>query len=218
MAVFDRFLADLRRWGAWRTLWHRVASRVRRWLMIARVRTRALERDAPDEETRDGIVMRHATSNDLSKACADMPEQLSEDFVEKALRRGDVCVAAFDADAMVSFSWFSFSFAPAEEGTWVQLCKPYRYVFKSYTHPDYRGLRLQRALLFLLDADHLDQGYTHTIGYVESHNYASIAAGIAAGASWVGYAGFLKCFGRIYPFSTPGAKRHSFEFLSSADH
>jgi hypothetical protein len=183
--------------------------------MICRVRIRALAPDPPDYQTDQRFTLRQATRDDLYKASRDMPDQLSAEFIDASLCRGDVCTAAFDGLEMVAFSWFSFSCAPGQDGTWVDFDKPYRYIYKSYTRPDYRGMRLQPPLLFLLDGAHLDRGYTHTIAYVESHNYASIATGVAAGAKWVGYAGYVRCFGRVFPFRTRGTKRHTLRFLPS---
>jgi len=202
-------------WGLPRALWSRVAGALRPWMLIARVRIRAVEPEMLRQfPTAPGIEIREATEDELSRAAAAMPAALSSSFVIAARARGDVCAAAFDGPAMLSFSWFSFSEAPGPDGTIVEFSNPYRYIYKSYTRDEYRGMRLQQPVLFALDAEHLTKGYTHTIGYVETHNYASINAGVAAGAQWVGYAGYLRCFGRILAFRSPGARRHSFCFRS----
>jgi hypothetical protein len=87
-----------------------------------------------------------------------------------------------------------------------------RYVYHTYTRPEYRGRRLPAALNALDETEAAAQGRTHTISFVESHNYPSIAFGNRLGNRCIGYAGYVRLCGRPYPFRTPGARRHGFQF------
>ena len=69
----------------------------------------------------------------------------------------------------------------------------------------------------LTDALCLELGYSKSLGIVESHNYASIANSLRLGNQIVGSAGYFKLFGRVYPFRSRGARRHTFRFVRSAD-
>ena len=66
--------------------------------------------------------------------------------VDASLDRGNICAAAFDRDRMVAYVWRSFSTAPHTDGLWVTFERPYRYGYKAFTAPAYRGQHLQDAL------------------------------------------------------------------------
>ena len=133
--------------------------------------------------------------------------------VEAALSRGDICAAAFRNDRMVAYTWRSFSTAPHVDGLWVEFERPYRYGYKMFTHPDCRGQHLQEAIGGLTDAMCIERGYTRSISFVETHNYPSVATDLRRGNRRVGWAGYLKLFGWVFPFRSPGARRHTFRFV-----
>ena len=77
-------------------------------------------------------------------------------------------------DARVA--WRAFSPAPHSPGLWVAFEKPYRYGYKAYTRPEYRGRHLQKPIRLLADAYSIALGYTATVSYIELHNFPSMAA------------------------------------------
>jgi len=158
------------------------------------------------------FTTRIATEDDLAQACSEMSDQLSQDFVDAAFMRGDICCAVFKGPRMVCFQWSSFATAPVAQGLWVEFNKRYRYGYKTFTRPEYRGRRLSGMVNRFDDAQCNARGCTHTISYVETHNYASLAFGERLGNQRVGYAGYVRLFNRTYPFRTTGVKRHGFRF------
>jgi GNAT superfamily N-acetyltransferase len=192
-------------------LWASLMNRLRPVLMLSRVFVRELHEDDVTTQRDDGISVRVATGEDLQ--CAVQAGRLAGDFVEPALARGDICLAAFDGEALIAYVWRSFSAAPHADGLWVQVDMPYWYTYKAYTHPDYRGRRLSGLLTLFGDAVCRDRGYRRGVGFIETHNYPSIRANERLGSLTVGYAGYLKFGGRAYPFRTPGVKPHTFRFF-----
>jgi hypothetical protein len=61
-----------------------------------------------------------------------------------------------------------------------------------------------------------DRGHTHGIGFIDIGNYASIAAFARAGSVPVGIIGYVRLFGRVATFRTPGARRRGISFQRAA--
>lgn len=204
---------DVRRWGWTRALYAALMRRLRRWLVLCRIHSRPMQDRPTFLEDDPALPVRLLSRQDLLRAVEQMPAQLDRGFVEAALARGDVCAGAYDGDRLVSFVWRSFSMAPHEPGLWVEVQKPFRYGYKAYTHPDYRGRHLVSRIAVHTDRLCLERGFTHAVGFIETHNYSSITADLRHGNVLVGYAGYLHLFGRWLPFRTPGARRHGFRFI-----
>jgi len=212
MPSIREFKRTVDRWGLFRLLWAAFMHRVSPWLTLCQVQTR---RNAPREETsvtEGSLRIGLAARDDLYRAVAEMPDQLDADFVESALARGDICAAAFDDSRIVSFQWASFTTARVNDRLSVKFTEPFRYGYKGFTDPAYRGRRIAREVMLFCDSECLARGYTHTIVYVETHNYASIANLDRLGNRCIGYTGYFKVGRRYFPFRTPGAKRCGFRF------
>jgi len=177
-------------------------------LSVYRVEIRELGNTA--EEPVPGAEIRVATEQEIRKAQEDMPDQLSQTGISEALARGDVCVGGFVSEQMVSFVWRSYATTQHTDQVWVDFDPPYRYGYKSYTKPEFRGRRL--LSLAASDPICIARGYTYGMSFIETHNYPSIRVNHRYGNKLVGFAGYMNLFGRIYCFRTPGARRHTFRF------
>jgi hypothetical protein len=186
--------------------------RLRSWVVLCHVVVRPLRSDIPTNAGQPGIATRVMTADDLQRAQASSPEHFQPDFVAAAAARGDRCVGAFDGDRVVSYFWMSFTTAPVGAGLWVRIRPPFRYGYKSFTDPGYRGRKLLDSVALPGDEHCRAQGYTHNISYIETHNMASVTSSLRRGTVFVGYAGWLNVFGRAWPFRSPGARRHGFSF------
>ncbi len=195
--------------------------RVRRLLKLLGVRlyvvrSRALRRDPPAPQLPPDLRVGIIDAATLLRATEDPELRLPRDFVESALARGDVAFGAMHGGRLVAYMWRTFTDAPHENGLWVRSRLPYRYGYKAFTHPSYRGQHLNAAISFSSDGYFLERGYTHDVGFVDIWNRSSIATGKYKGNSVIGYAGYLIWFGRCLPFHTPGVKRTGFEFFVPA--
>lgn len=198
------------RWGFSRSVYAWIMDSIRPWFMLAQVTVRPLWAEPPKTPLPDSVSIRVATPDEIARAMLEMPDQLNPEFVESALARGDYCSAVFDGEKMVGFGWRSHTTAPHGDGLWVGFEKPYRYGYHAYTRPEYRGQHISDPRV----ADWLSvaRGARFTVGFTETHNFASIRRNRRYGNKRVGYAGYFKIFGKPYPFRTPGAKRHTFRF------
>ena len=210
----EKFQSAAERWGYFQAFWAGVAVRLRRWFMLCQVQVRPNQSVGDADVSHDGIEVRLASKDELLAAANDLPKQLDAAFVHAALARGDLCAAAFDSAGMVGFQWASFSTAEVSEQLGVEFPSSCRYGYKGFVRPDYRGRRIAWRVMRYLDSECLRRGYTHTIVYVETHNYASLANLRRLGNECIGYAGFIKTGRRYHPFATPGARRHGFRFYT----
>jgi ribosomal protein S18 acetylase RimI-like enzyme len=74
---------------------------------------------------------------------------LSRELAERAGRGLDLCYAAIHGDRLASFGWYALHSVEAEHGAGIALAlaPDMAYAYDGFTHPDYRGLRLQRVCL-----------------------------------------------------------------------
>jgi hypothetical protein len=212
MAHLVNFPGSVERWGLFHAIYHGIMRRLRTRLAVCRVHVRPLSSASTSPEPIEGITVRVATHSELLRGAEQMPDQLDAESIAAALGRGDLCVAAFEGCRMVAFVWRSFSTAPYSDGLWVAFEKPYRYGYKAFTRPEYRGRRLQNPIALLTDELCVERGHGYAIGVVDTHNYPSIASDASRGNRLVGFAGYVKVFGRAYPFRSFGARKHRFRF------
>jgi len=205
------------RWGVAATLWARLMGRLRRWLVLCRIQARDLPYGPAPTELEDGFSIRVASIADLHRAAQELPNQLTREFIDAATSRGDLCFAVFQGERMVAWVWRSFSIAPHADGLWVRVDPPNCYSYKSYTQRNFRGRRLIGRLTLYADQVCRDNGCEHSVGFIETHNYASIRANTRLGSQRVGFAGYVKVRGRSYPFRTPGVIPHTFRFYRHAE-
>jgi hypothetical protein len=212
LADWTTLRADCARLGLGRMLYRTLMSRLRPWLMLARLHIREICHDRPIEFPDDGIVIRVMTAQDFERACVSSPKLFDPEFVAAARARGDLCLAAYDGERLAAFFWRSFSTAPVAEDLWIRVTPPCRYGYKAFTEVDYRGRHLQQRLTEISDVMGLDRGCTHTVSFVETHNFPSLIAATREEVRLVGYAGYVRLFGRVMPFHSPGARRHGIRF------
>jgi len=195
----------MERWGLRRTLLIRLASALQRYtgVHIHRINVRPLERRSTGEHLPAGVTVRVATPENLLEASEDPELDLSPEFVRDALARGDVAFGAFECERLVAYLWRTFTAAPDEAGLWTRVGPPYVYAYKAFTRASHRGKRIHAAITFLADAYLLDRGFAFEVGYTETTNYSAIRVADLLGRRRIGYAGYVKWFGRIVPFRTP---------------
>jgi hypothetical protein len=150
-------------------------------------------------------LVRHAINPELD---------LSPDFVDGAIRRGDICIGALSGEKLVSYTWHSENPVPAEKGLWVSPDWPTFYRYKTFTLPAYRGLRIPLLLHAAGDRQAIARRHAEIISYVRINNFASIRSTMRSGGQRVGYAGYLAIPGHPLPFRTAGAAQHGFQFTA----
>jgi L-amino acid N-acyltransferase YncA len=133
-------------------------------------------------------------------------------FLER-IQSGQRCYAAFVADRLASVSW-------AAQGTptlWAfnadfRIGDDVVYVFDSYTHPDFRGRRLQASIFQAIRLDHEDRKVRKAVTFVAATNTANLRSRARLGFVISGAVRRLRVGPWIWYFSSgnaPELKRHS---------
>ena len=183
-----------------------------------RVRVRPLDLPAPARaKVPERINIRQASADELLAATEDPELGISQAFLERARTRGDRCYAAFDDGQIVAYVWRSTAVAPHEADVGVEVSMPYVYGYKGLTRPTHRGLGLNVALVAFAGLDYLEAGYTHLAAFVALYNLASKANSQENGFAHIGFAGYLRWFGRVLPFRTGLPRRIGFRFIPTAN-
>ncbi len=205
---FDHLLSDYRRWGLLRAVSIRIMSVIRRYagVHLYRVFVRPLASGHTPVEAHPQISMRIARPEELYKAAGGAELDLNPDFIRGALERGDTAFGAFDGEDIVAYGWRTCSSAPHADGLWVAVGAPYGYAYKAFTRESHRGRHLACALSFFGDTYSQEWGHTANLSFVELSNYSSLSLQRAKGGEAIGYVGYAKWFGCVFPFGSPGAK------------
>lgn len=196
-----------------RRLQRRLALALKPWLFVSVIYVR----DCRDEQIKpppDGFTARFLGPDELLEYCGAPGYHLSETSVAGAFARGDVCTGMFHGNRLVAYMWRSTSLAPHTEDVWVRTRKPYRYGYKALTLTEYRGQHLPEYLAPVSGPYYIERGYPYSIGFVETHNFASRQSELRRGSHAVGYAGYLSLSGRTFTFRTKGVRNTGFAFVA----
>jgi GNAT superfamily N-acetyltransferase len=145
---------------------------------------------------------------------------LDETFLAAAQARGDLCVTNYHDGELVGFAFITHSRAPVSAQLDVLVPKGFQYVYKGWTHPDYRRTNLGKARMYLRHGLLLADPTLRGISYVETHNYPSLLHGYRPPIErslHLGFCGSLTLFGRERPFNTRRARWIGFELVRRSD-
>ena len=204
-----------RRWGWSRAMFILMMKGLGKILgiHIHSIWTRPLTSSPPDPNLPPGVSLRILDRATLLAASKDPELQMSCAFVESALARGDVAFGALDGTTLVAYMWRTVSVAPYADALWIKVEHPYRYGYNSFTRPKYRGRHINSALSFFSDAYFLERGYTKHINFVDVSNLSSLATRKYRAEERIGFAGYVKWFGRYFTFRTPAVRKTGFELF-----
>ena len=210
--MLSQWRSHLSRWGLMRTSYAVIMTGLEHCgFHLCQIDTRPLEAEPslaiPIPEA---FELRILSRQECLTHRSHMP--MSVDFINSAFERGDLCAGALYKDKLVAFVWRSFSTAPHLSRVWVAFAAPHRYGYKAYTCPQFRGQRLHNLLSKFSDPACLERGVSKTVGFVKTHNFASINSVRRNSGQLLGYAGYIQ-IGRFFAsFCSPGVKSSGFRF------
>ena len=105
------------------------------------------------------------------------------------------------------------SIAPFRDGLWIRIGSPLHYVYKSYTRTTHRGKGIHVAITRVADRHMMELGRPAEVGFIDIANIQSLGAARSLGRLKVGWAGYVKLFGRCCTFRTPGVAATRSEFF-----
>lgn len=110
---------------------------------------------------------------DVGRLAAQLPGELSPEFLAGAERRGDLCYVIVDDGRLASFGWYAPETAYLY-GRRLGFSRDFVYMYHGYTHPDYRGQRLHALGLAGALSRFCDVGKRAIISTVNATNYRSL--------------------------------------------
>jgi hypothetical protein len=158
---------------------------------------------------------RFATRDEVLGHCS--PEyEMTSTFARDALEKGDQCFGMFDGDRMASFGWYSNQPTNISDGLRLHFDPSWVYMYKGFTHPDYRGKRLHGTGMSLALLAYTQQGSRGLISYVKSNNFQSLRSIERMGYRIFGDIYLARVMGRPVTWSTPGCKPYGFRLEMAA--
>ena len=147
----------------------------------------------------------------LRRFAGDPANEMSPEFIDEATARGDQCYAICDNGRLAAYGWYAFGPTPIGlPGLLLHYTPGYVYMYKGFTHDDYRGKRLHAIGMTRALQHYLAKGYKGIVSYVESTNFDSLKSCFRMGYSAFGNVYVVRAFGRYYSFSTPGCSKYEF--------
>lgn len=148
---------------------------------------------------------------ELRRFAADPASELSDAFLDEALARGDQCYAILDGDRLAAYGWYAFGPTPIGlPGLLLHYRTDCVYMYKGFTHNDYRGQRLHAIGMTRALQHYLSKGYQGIVSYVESTNFDSLKSCFRMGYFVFGSVYIVKAFGRYFSSATPGCRGYAF--------
>lgn len=123
----------------------------------------------------------------LRKFSRNPEYELSEEFLDYALDKGDQCYGFLDGDVLAAYGWYSIK---PTETAWPDLVLDfddrYIYMYKGFTHPIYRGHRLHAIAKTRALAAYLSCGCKGLVSYAEWNNFDSLRSNYRMGCADIG--------------------------------
>lgn len=137
-------------------------------------------------------TIRFLERDETAALCVQGDLDLRRDNVVAAFRRGDLCVGAFDGDAIAGYCWLAFAPLHHLDGVSVKFAADVAWIYKSLVRPAYRGRGIAAALYVHADASCRERGRRCSLICVESHNKPSVVAATRAGYRSAGRAAYVR--------------------------
>ena len=146
--------------------------------------------------------------NMLFQFAKNLDYDLPEEFLQQELKKGDECYAILDGDTLASYGWYSNKPTNVSDALRLHFSNAYIYMYKGYTHNNYRGQRLHAIGMTLALKEYLSRGLKGIVSYVESTNFSSLKSVYRMGYQDVGKIYILKIFGKYLVYRTKGCREY----------
>ena len=123
-----------------------------------------------------GFEFRFLTADEVREYSHDISMDLEQSLGDDIDRGESLCFAALEGNHLAAYGWYAIHLAAPQHCFDVGLRLPddVSYMFKGFTHPNYRGRRLHAAAMGLALAELSKRGIRALISTVEWTNEASL--------------------------------------------
>jgi hypothetical protein len=142
---------------------------------------------------------------------SETPEYyITEDNLRAFREKGDQCYGAMDGDRLTCYGWYSNKPTEAVDGLTLHFNSDYVYMYRGYTHPDYRGKRLHAIGMNRALREFLGRGSKGLVSYVESNNFGSLQSVYRMGYQDFGSVVVLKIRNHPFIHASRGCRQQGF--------
>ncbi|HEX4128932.1 MAG TPA: hypothetical protein VHZ24_02735 [Pirellulales bacterium] len=137
-----------------------------------------LSRAGPIDNDSPGYEFRFLSPDDVWAFAADPANDLDAAMADRLVAGDDVCFAAIHGSRLANYNWYAFGGIEAEHAMRVPMTLPagFAYLYKGFTHPDYRGRGLNYATVLRALHALRDQGMEQIVGIIEYANWPSLTS------------------------------------------
>ncbi len=151
------------------------------------------------------------TEAELRQFARDPRNELSDAFLDEALSRGDECYAIRDRGRLAAYGWYAFGPTPIGlPGVLLHYRPDCVYMYKGFTHDDYRGQRLHGIGMTGALQHYRSKGRAGLVSYVDSTNFDSLKSCFRMGYRAFGTIYIARAFGHYWCGASPGCAEFDF--------
>lgn len=159
----------------------------------------------------DGYIFEFLDTERLLTLSENREYQMERDFLDEAIGKGDECFAIFDGHRLASYGWYSTKPTKVNKDLELHFDERYVYMYKGFTHSNYRGQRLH-AIGMTMALDHyLNQGYRGIVSWVEANNFRSLRSCYRMGYRDFGEIYIVKLFRKYHILCSEGCQDYGFK-------
>lgn len=143
----------------------------------------------------------------LRRFGGDPRYDLSPEFLDEALAKGDECYGILEGDRLASFGWYSA--VPTKICDDLRFCfdRRYVYMYKGFTDPEYRGQRLHALGMTSALQQLRERGAEGLVSYVYANNFDSLRSCYRMGYTDVGQIYCLRAGDRYWIHADASCRR-----------
>jgi len=139
----------------------------------------------------------------------DPVNEMPPEFLDAALGKGDECYAILEGERVASYGWYATTPTTLDlPDLRLHFSPQFVYMYKGFTHPDYRGQRLHAIGMTQALASYLGRGYQGLIAYVEANNFGSLKSVYRMGYTDVGRITLMRLAGRYVARASRGCQAY----------
>jgi ribosomal protein S18 acetylase RimI-like enzyme len=146
----------------------------------------------------------------LRQFSKDSETQITDVFLDRVLPKGDRCYAIMDGGRLAAYGWYSTKPTNINKELVLHFDPHWVYMYKGYTHPDYRGQRLHAIGMAKALEAFTKEGYKGLISYVETNNFASLRSVFRMGYRNICKVRIFKGLGSYHITTEPECEKYQF--------
>ena len=209
------FVLSIREFGWLNTIKHYVIEVINKVTFFRIYQLMVIDQLKPEWLTLDPqYTCRFFNADELRAIINHEATDLSDDFVDTALAKSDLCCAILHGNSLASYGWYSNQATLINPHLRLSTPNNYTYMYHGYTHQNHRGRRLHAIRVMHGLKEYLQNGATGLIFYVEADNHRSLRSAARLNAQNFGRVVAIRLFGKYHVFHSPGCKKYGIDITA----